>query len=368
MEEIIFNEKQEQKRIKWVDCARAVAMIAVVVDHCRYLLYTSSYIAQSSFFSVSLFILLAGISVKMASLRKKRTFSNQFKKFFGFYLQYAAATLILYIFYMHFFDVKTYVSSLLNFSIATPYYFLVFYFQLMLAAPFLLSWCEFCNSRRRKNIWHLGTTIFLCYCSSVFVRYTFVLPVHGGGKYLFGGTYLILYYLGILFANSGLFHNTVKQKIFIFCGSFAAWIFWWLLSVHKKLPFDAWLEPYLGNGFNPPGVQFMVFSIITLFVLYSLFSLLQESTWTFAGKIVDIFAFLGKYTLYIFLYHLMVKDFIVTYLPFVCENMWVMRFCIFFSMIILPVICARILEKGKAYYVKSLANTNTDRGKSEENR
>lgn len=358
MEDTHFTEKLEYKRIKWIDCARAVAIIAVVVDHCRYLLYTSSFVAQASYFSVSLFVLLAGTSVKMASLRKKKTFSVQLKKFMRVYLQYAAATFILCIFYMHFFNLESYISCLLDFSIATPYYFLVFFFQLILIAPFLLSWCDFCDSRKWKYAWHAGTILILCVCSSVFIHYTYILPVHGGGKYLFGGTYIILYYLGILLADLNIFDKTVKQRILILCVSISGWIVWWLLGVYRKLPFDTWMEPYWGGGFNPPSVQFIVFSIITLFVLYSLFSLLEELSWKIAKKVVDSFAFLGKYTLYIFFYHLMVKDFIVANLPFVCENMWVMRVCVFIPMIIVPVICAWLWEKGKIYYMRSLARAD----------
>lgn len=337
--------EQSVKRIKWIDCAKEIAIIAVVVDHCHGTLYSNLFIAQSSYFSVSLFILLAGISLRISSLKKRKTFSSQVKRCWSLCLQYMLATAILFIFYTHFFDLKTYLSHLLNFSIAPPYYFFVFFFQLILIGPFLVSWCEFCGRQKYRYLWHLGTMLLICCLSSLFIRFTYILPVYGGGRYLFGGTYFILYYLGILFVDFKLFERTVKQKIIILCSLLIGWIVWGVLCFQDKLPFDLWLEPYYGVGINPPSIQLMIFAIITLFVLYSFYSLLEER----AGfrKMVDAVAFLGRYTIYVFLYHLLIKDMIIEYFPFIRVNKWLMRICIFIPMITVPPILVWGIKKIK---------------------
>ena len=51
-----------KQRIKWIDCAKTVAIIGVLIDHNNGLLYTNQVIAKGSYFGVSLFILLAGIT------------------------------------------------------------------------------------------------------------------------------------------------------------------------------------------------------------------------------------------------------------------------------------------------------------------
>lgn len=48
-------------RIKWVDCAKAMAIMGVIMDHTNGLLYTNQAIAYASYFAVGVFILLAGI-------------------------------------------------------------------------------------------------------------------------------------------------------------------------------------------------------------------------------------------------------------------------------------------------------------------
>ena len=46
-----------KQRIKWIDCAKTVAIIGVLIDHNNGLLYTNQVIAKGSYFGVSLFIL-----------------------------------------------------------------------------------------------------------------------------------------------------------------------------------------------------------------------------------------------------------------------------------------------------------------------
>ena len=60
-----------QDRIEWIDCAKLIAIIAVAVDHCNGFLYTKPHVAVASYYSVSLFVLLAGISIWNAYTRGK---------------------------------------------------------------------------------------------------------------------------------------------------------------------------------------------------------------------------------------------------------------------------------------------------------
>lgn len=93
------------------------------------------------------------------------------------------------------------------------------------------------NRRKWKYIWHIMTIIVFCYGSSILIRFAYILPVHGGGKYLFGGTYIILYYLGIVSVYVKIFNRTAKQRMYILIFSTAGWISWWLLNVYAIFVF-----------------------------------------------------------------------------------------------------------------------------------
>ncbi len=50
-----------KKEIKWINCAKLVAILAVMIDHTNGILYTNPDIAMLSYFSVSLFIIISGM-------------------------------------------------------------------------------------------------------------------------------------------------------------------------------------------------------------------------------------------------------------------------------------------------------------------
>ena len=265
------------------------------------------------------------------------------------------ATFVLQIWYTRFFDLRTYVSYLLNFSIQGPYYFLLFFLQLKLITPFLVMWCRFCDKQKTKFFWHVITMVFLCWFCSILVRFTFILQVHGAGKNLFGGTFLLLYYIGILIANFKILESLKTKKTAVLLVSGVLWVVWWRLNFLGKLPFDAWVAVYWGNGFNPPSINAMTFSLISLFVFFSIFGLLEDYGKQIGKIIVDNLAFVGRYTLYIFMYHLMVRDVILTILPVVQTNIWLMRFCIFIPMLLVPMLMVLLVNKaGNKIYVVCL--------------
>lgn len=201
------------RRIKWLDCAKLIAIIAVLVDHSNGVLYNNPLIAQASYFSVSLFVLLAGVSSWLSAEKRGISFTQQMHRVGKLLFQYAIATFILMIWYNRFFDWNTYIMHLKQFSIQGQFYFFLFFVQLTAICPMLIKWCIFCNARKAKAIWHLATLLALCFVCAVCINYTYILPVHGGGQFLFGGTYLLLFYCGILFASLKVFSVSSRETL-----------------------------------------------------------------------------------------------------------------------------------------------------------
>lgn len=204
----------------------------------------------------------------------------------------------------------------------------------------------------------MASVLFLCWFSSVLIRYTFMLQVHGGGKNLFGGTYLLLYYIGILMTNYRVFERLKAKRVIVLPVSVVLWIIWWQLSCWGKLPFDTMLAAYWGGGFNPPSVNFIVFSIITLFVCYAEFDLLEDSAVKINQKIVDSVSFIGIHTLYIFMYHLMVRDVVQTFLPVLQNNIWLMRVGIFIPMLVAPALAVWLIKKVRNRFLQIALENN----------
>lgn len=180
----------QQKRIEWIDCAKFIAIIAVATDHCNGFLYTKPLIANASYYSVSLFVLLSGIATWIVYEKGKDiSFAAQFKKVIKILGAYALATFIVLCIMQRRFDLKTYLNYLIGFNIQGPYYYIVFFIQLIMISPVLVNWCRFVNNRKYKWVIQLGTLGFLGWFAYISINYTYILPVHGGGQYL-GGRYI----------------------------------------------------------------------------------------------------------------------------------------------------------------------------------
>lgn len=341
-------------RVSWIDCAKSVAIMAVVVDHSNGVFYSNSLIATYSYFSVSLFVILSGMSVAIsASRRGIPTYYHQFCNLLKVLRNYAIAVFIIQCFEYKSFDLKTYISHVLNFDIQAPFYFLVFFFQLMIIAPFLLRWCYFCKNNKYRIVMQTLTLIILGWISYITINYTYILPVWGGGQYLLGGTYIILYYIGIMLCDCKVFSAPKKMRIIMLIASALCWGVWGLLMNRGIIDIDKRIEKYWGNGFNPPSVEFMVFAIISLILCYSLFSLLEESNIVLFEKIFGFMSWLGKYTLYVFMYHLTIRSAVLRCFPNITKYINIYRF-VFVLMIIIPAIAVYGIGK----FVHRIENSN----------
>lgn len=341
------NSAPKTQRIEWIDCARFVAIFLVVVDHTYGITYTNALILTGSFLSVSLFVLLAGISAWLSyNPAKQAAGASAIRRVTKLFLQYALATFIIQCVRRHAFDLEIYIDQLLHFDASIVFYFLAFFFQLTLVAPMLVQWCGFCNRQKAAPLWQAVTVACLCVFAWFSYKRTIVFPsLYGSGKYLLGATYVILYYIGILLASRGIFERTTKQKAVILAVSAPVWIAWWLLMGNGILPYGWLCAPFWGDGFNPPGLVLMLFAVITLFLLFSLFSLLSASTHSLPRKLSSFAATAGRYSLFIFLYHSLVKSVLLQYFPVLFENMWLARFFVFIPMIAVPMFAAIAWER-----------------------
>lgn len=347
-------------RIQWIDCAKTVAIVAVVVDHCYLLLYDNLYIAEASHFSVGLFVLLSGITTFISGSKKGNSWRRQLTKIGKVTLQYMLAVFAVLIVSTQYFDLRTYLQYFVNFNIQGPYYFLVFYFQLLLLAPLLIYWCEFCETRKYKLVWHMVTLLGLTWLSSMAIRYTCILPVHGGGYYLAGGTYILLFYLGILLMRLDVLGKYIwkfRKIVLVVCIMLS--IGWLEGRMHGLFTLDTKLSPWFGPGFNPPGFETMIYTLFIFLISYCIFTLLEDNGSRLAKGVIKLFSWGGNYTLYIFLHHQLVMALMRNRAPaFLLNNTWSFRVIVFIPALVLPVIIAKMYYRVIRYIQNELSRAN----------
>ena len=328
-----------KKEVKWVNCAKCVAILAVIIDHTKGVLYTNDNISYLSFFSVSLFIVISGMMSYLSNDRRKDEWGKSFiHAIHNILPAYLLATFVYQIIATGYFDFFSYIQYITHFNITGPFYYVLLYIQLMLISPLLYNTISRIPSKYQifSEI-ILGAVILLI--SVMTTNYTNILDVYGGGGKLFGGTYLFLFYIGMLFSKHDLFGNiTFKRSILTGSVSLLLCIIWGIFICHDRYELEAKLP--FGNGINPPGFTLFIMAIIMLFLSFGIFSTfcyIRYLKW-----IVKLFSWLGKHTLYIFLYHRLFLDYFLN--GFIAaENIWIKRVFYFTCMLLAPVLLEYVI-------------------------
>ena len=284
---------------------------------------------------------------------KRRDFSGEepksiFERCKKIVFCYLLAVAIYQIIATHFFDVKKYLQNILLFNLSGPFYFVLLYIQLMILSKFLYRiLCKANHSLKKEGIYSIGV-IFLAFLTT---NYTNVFDVYGGGGRLFGGTYLILFWLGLVLAHHDVFQYISMKHSSIFAAVFFLFsVLWWRFMCIDKFNID--LKLPFGIGINPPSISLIVMAVFMLCFCFFIFSCMENGN-RFWEKISDVFSSIGKKSLYIFLFHRLILDyFLVPYIKI--ENIHLKRF-VYLTVILLGCLCiCQVFSIVKDKYVKCM--------------
>jgi fucose 4-O-acetylase-like acetyltransferase len=337
---------ESQNRSIWVDIAKLMAILAVIIDHTNGILYHNQKIAFFSYYSVSLFIIIMGVTSywsyhKNSENILKKVLSSSWK----ILRPYLVASIIYEIIIDRQFNLSNYLIHVIHFDASGPFYYVLLYLQLLFLAPILYSFIEYSSQHKHNVLFILLGTITILIISSFTTNYTNILNVYGGGGKLFGGTYLLLLYLGMLFGkyNSRISLSTTLNYV-AFIISFICSLAWWNFITIDNCKIDS-LLPF-GMGFNPPSISFSLYAILCTITIFFFEKAIKHLK--LANNVITKFSVLGKHTLYIFLYHRLFIDFAFPFFiissKYTISNIWLLRFIYFISMIGGSCIIEKILE------------------------
>lgn len=331
---------EKKSHLKWIDAAKGVAILAVIVDHSTGVLFSNRIISLSSYFSVTVFVFLAGITSFYSSERHSAESIRRelLRKVKGIVIPYSVATCIYQLVRNGRFDLVEYINHLLHFDIVAPFYFVVFFLQLLIISPYIYKMIMY----KKGKMCHCIILFFAIIMSIFCIRYTFILDVYGGGKYLFGGSYLIVYLLGEMFAFYG-FPFVKKKNIFKVVISLVAMCVCLLWFAKFEFSLDYWLKEPFGTGLNPPGITLMIYSGCIITLLYYTFAYIEFCKVELVQIIYKSLSLIGRYSLYVFLYHRLVLDYFLSDIHI--NNIWLKRVVYIVAMIGFPIIIKMIWDK-----------------------
>ncbi|MBR1853304.1 MAG: acyltransferase [Lachnospiraceae bacterium] len=300
----------EQKlSYKWIDMGKLLAMLCVITIHMYGKLYLKTEYIYATTAGVSLFVILSGFSTFLSYEKYTgNLWVKAMKKIAAIYIPYVVATFIYYIFDTDFFYLEEFFKRVLHCTAYGLFYYVSVYIQLTIISPILYRFIA--DEKRRKNF--LGVLVgfvTVCFIAHFTTLYTNVLDIYAGGGMLFGGTFLVVYYIGFCMAA---FLPNINNRIIILSGfgvGTVGTILWGIFLMVKPLYLDAFLP--FGAGFNPPSISFLIHTILMMTMLFFMEGTIQIIAWKPLEIVYDRVSRLGKHTLFVFMYHMFITDHII---------------------------------------------------------
>jgi len=311
-----MSSAEDTNRACWVDLAKVVAILCVLLDHLYGILYGSDRVAMLTKCSVSVFILMTGVTSYWSYSRfhgnALRKVKDNCWKIFRVYL---VATLVYAIVMERQFHFGSFLNYVIHFNASGPFYYVLLYMQMVLIAPVVYAFLKWADRNKYRVLLEFLGLVVTVYVSYWTMNYTNILDVYAGGGRVFGGTYLVMLYLGMLFGkySSIIREMSIAVRGVAFAVLLVVTLLWWnfiatdYCAIDAKVPF--------GNGFNPPSISLAVYAILVSSTIFAFEKLVVKNA--FCMGCLEKIAVFGKHTLYVFLYHKLFLDYVI---PVFTEN------------------------------------------------
>ena len=337
---------------KWINMTKLAAILGVVAIHMYGTLYLKAEYIYALTVSVSLFVIVTGFSTFLSYERNnEKIWKKVFVKVRNIFVPYLVATFIYYAFSTDIFRVQEYLHHVVHCTAFGLFYYVSVYIQLTIISPIIYKYIS--EAKKKRLTWLrvlLGFAV-VALVSYYTNQYTDVLEIYAGGGKLFGGTFLVIYYVGMCI---GSFLPDIKIKNFInvigmaICSvGFIA--FGWFL-INYPLVLDRYLP--FGNGFNPPSISYLIYSIIIFFFFFFFEKVLDLIPVEFLKKTYSTISKLGKHTLFVFMYHMFICEHILKKLNefgIEIKILWIKKIVYFIAMFAISLLIEKIYMKIKEY-------------------
>ncbi len=349
--------QKEQHREDWLDIAKCIAIFAVVIDHASTEINIKQEYAYMFFFSVSLFVIVMGYANYKSYERNHSDVYNKLKKrMIGILRPYLAASFVFSVISSGGFYFDKYITELIHFSASPPLYYISVFIQLILVSPVLYKILAY-NNKGYEFLCFTGILLLSCWSNN----YTHILQIYGGGGKLFGGTYLLVFYIGMLMGKYCRYFETdvlaryTKPDIQFCIIFFIASVFIaFFISINQ---FTIEKTLFFGKGVNPPGLCLMIYSLTIAFLIFFLCRVLNRSQKILIKKTLSCLIYIGRHTLYIFLYHKLFQDYFLRIMfMYVNIGRQLNGFAYVISMIVGPLLIECLFKRIYGFIISSYSN------------
>ena len=138
---------------KWINIGKSLAIFGVLIDHTSGILYSHYVFKLGSFFSVSLFILIMGVTTYWSyESSEVKLGIKVVKRVKGILVPYIIAIFMYMIIHLRYIDMDAAVSYFFHFNITGPLYYVLLYIQLLLISPLVYRLIKIIQ--HKKSLWY----------------------------------------------------------------------------------------------------------------------------------------------------------------------------------------------------------------------
>lgn len=295
-----------QKQIRWINGAKCLSALGVLVDHWYLVLYHNQSIAYCSYFAVAMFVFLSGLTGWLSNQRHQQEGWGRFywRSVRRLLQGYLIATFLQTLINLDGrFDLAVYLNALVHFNARLAYWFVAMYLQLMLLSrPLYLLINRMARlPGRRGPLAEAGLMAALLAFAVCANRYAKVLDIYGGGGVLFGGSYVLFFAGGMLCARHRLFQ--IKSRCFH--GGMALLfgvllLGWWKVLCRSGAAITQML--LAGRPIDPPGVLIGLEAVLLIGLCFHGFSFMEQLRWKPVQLLCSGVDWVGRHCQSLYLY------------------------------------------------------------------
>lgn len=312
-----------------------------MLQHTSGLLYTNQRIHSSVWWVVPAFVILGGYNV-MSSWRDKKAIDMP-KKISKIFIPYVICTCIYVAYENRFFHAERVWQALLYFNAAGPLYFVAVYIQMLIITPLLVG-CICWAEEKCRCLRHMSILTLIFFASYFTDHYTDILRIPLGGGNLFGGCWLIFWYGGMLFAVKKRELNA-RVKLILAVVLWTLCLLWEYVFILK-----GWNSRF-GSMYHSATIVMTWWNaleaFLVVFFIKETVELLESKENKLVMRFLSPICYIGRKSLYIFMYHLLFRDIYFTYFSY--GNIWIKRVTCFGFMVggaLCLEYCLRKLKQG----------------------
>ncbi len=315
-------------RKHWIDIAKGIAILAVVLDHVLFL--SSSAIPElfwkHTYFSVTWFILLVGLTntyelLKYSKPTPKIIFRLTLKRFARLSISYFFISIGIYWYTNPVSGSWTNaIQQLLFFTTQPTYYFVNLLLQLYLIFPILFYGISITKNWKQTIL--LTIAVFaLAYVSSLHKNIPW--PFSPAGNY-FGGLFMAVYYLGILFGV----HRIKKTRLLKY-GMLIALVILETIVIATNAHYIS----------NIPNIFLILWSLTLLGGIYIVIKAIELKK---RFLVFSMFEFIGRNTYMIYLLHFFIIQLFLNHvLMYPIFVQYILAFC---ASIVIPILINKTIH------------------------